>query len=219
MIPKREKDMIKYMKSTKNLLWNLFEIIWHKYVVKERRKRIFWDFRREPIFPPRLGWDPARQCFFKAESQRFRFREDMFFSYILDIHASCLFILWKKRCFKCGHCQRDSHCWPWQKVMFYSAVTRGSRAMLQFSLQCCWNWHKLCSKPVCSGGSSGEEKRRGDAVLVRSAFCDWNYSFCFVSIWCCSIMCDHNRVEPCHFPKAYFCPKGKSSVRSPFRFH
>ena len=44
--------------------------------------------------------------------------------------------------------------------------------MLQFSLQCCWDWHKPCSKPVCSGGSSGEE--RGDAVLVRSTFCERN---------------------------------------------
>ena len=58
------------------------------------------------------------------------------------------------------------------------AVIRGSRAMLQFSLQCCWDWHKPCSKPVCSGGSSGEEKGRGDAVLVRSTFCERNCPPC-----------------------------------------
>lgn len=55
------------------------------------------------------------------------------------------------------------------------AVIRGSRAMQQFSLQCCWDWHKPCSKPVCSGGSSGEEKGRGDAVLVRSTLCERNW--------------------------------------------
>ena len=44
-----------------------------------------------------------------------------------------------------------------QRGVFLAAI-RGSKTTLQFSVQCCWNWHKPCSKPE-SVAAVGRNKR------------------------------------------------------------
>ena len=54
-----------------------------------------------------------------------------------------------------------------QRGVFLAAI-RGSKTTLQFSVQCCWNWHKPCSKPE-SVAAVGRNKRSLHQHLLVSA--------------------------------------------------